>query len=220
MTADILANLKSLDLDGIKPVFDELAGHEKDAARQLNGDRRHVRRTDRSVLLDGRRLQNCIFHIGILPQPGQAYHLITSKKYSLFHVVEAVLNLASPVTIKYLGVATLGFSRDNLERLMVMLDAGQIGKVDFLYSVFHKSLEKEICGRLTAELTRRGQRVAACLNHAKILLLKLSDGRDFVCESSANLRSCSSIEQLMLTNDPDLLAFHRTWIDELMRAKA
>jgi hypothetical protein len=41
-----------------------------------------------------------------------------------------------------------------------------------------------------------------------------------VVESSANLRSCSSIEQIMLTSDADLFDFHHTWIDELMRAKA
>jgi hypothetical protein len=45
------------------------------------------------------------------------------------------------------------------------------------------------------------------LTHAKVVLIELSDGRGFVCESSANLRSCSSIEQLMLTNDVALYAF-------------
>ena len=31
-------NLRSIDLDGIRPVFDELAGHEADAGRQWTGD--------------------------------------------------------------------------------------------------------------------------------------------------------------------------------------
>jgi hypothetical protein len=50
--------------------------------------------------------------------------------------------------------------------------------------------------------------------------MELTDGRALVVESSANLRSCASIEQITLTADVDLLAFHRAWIDELMRAKA
>ena len=37
---DWTAGLRSLDLDGIRPVFDELAGHENDAARGLGADRR------------------------------------------------------------------------------------------------------------------------------------------------------------------------------------
>ena len=57
------------------------------------------------------------------------------------------------------------------------------------------------------------------LTHAKVVLIETTDGRHFVVESSANLRSCSSIEQITVTHDGDLLAFHRQWIDELLRAK-
>jgi hypothetical protein len=131
-----------------------------------------------------------------------------------------VLHLAEPAPIRYLGIATLGFSKDNLDRLLAELDAGRIGEVDFLFSVYFKSNERESCERLAHELASRGHRVVACLTHAKILLLQLSDGRCFTCESSANLRSCSSIEQITMTHDAALFAFHRQWIDELMRAKA
>ncbi|NLF09394.1 MAG: hypothetical protein GX594_15650 [Pirellulaceae bacterium] len=216
---DILDNLKSLDLDAIRPVFPELIGEEKDAGREWVGDRRHVRRTDRTVLLDARRLQNALDHIGRLPEPGEAFHLVTAKRYSLWHVIEAVLELAAPATIAYLGIATLGFSKANLDDLLHAIDAGQIGKVDFLYSVYFKSNERESCERLAHELTTRGQRVVAMLTHAKVLLMQLSDGRDFVAESSANLRSCGSIEQIMLTHNRDLLDFHKAWINEIMEAK-
>jgi hypothetical protein len=211
-------DLPALDLDGIRPVFDELAGNEVDAARQWPGDRKYVRRTDKQVLLDARRLANAIDHIGRLPEPGEAFHLVTAKRYSLWHVVLAVLQLGSPSTIARLTVATLGFSKTNLEELLQLLDAGQIGKVDFLFSVYFKSLEREVCERLIHELTTRGQRVVAMLTHAKVMLLELSDGRGFTVESSANLRSCSSIEQITLIQDRSLLDFHRAWIDDIMGA--
>jgi hypothetical protein len=214
-----LDNLKSLDLDTLCPCFPELVGLEKDAGRQLVEDQRHVRRTDKAVMLDARRLQNAIEHIGRLPDPGEAFHLVTAKQYSLWHVIKATLHLASPATIARLTVATLGFSKTNLEELLQLLDAGTIGKVDFLYSVYFRSNERESCQRLAHELTIRGQRVVAMLTHAKILLMELTDGTSYVVESSANLRSCSSIEQITLMHDPDLLAFHHEWIDELMRAK-
>jgi hypothetical protein len=166
-------------------------------------------------LLDARRLQNAVEHIGRLPEPGEGFHLVTAKQYSLWHVIRATLTLAEPSTIAYLGIATLGFSKQNLDELLQLLDAGQIGKVDFLYSVYFKSNERESCERLAHELTSRGQRVLAMLAHAKVLLIELTDGRAFVVESSANLRSCSSIEQIMLTCDSALFAFHRNWLTSL-----
>ena len=141
---------------GVEPLFPELIGHEADAARKLVSDRRHVRRADKKVLLDARRLQNALGHIGRLPEPGESLHLVTRKKYSLWHVVKATLTLGAPATIARLTIATLGFSRENLEELLALLDGGQIGAVDFLYSVYFRSNEKELCLRLTAELGRRG----------------------------------------------------------------
>jgi hypothetical protein len=219
MTADPFANLQSLDLDGLRPVFDELAGYEKDAGRRLVDDQRHIRRTDKRILLDARRLANAVEHIGRLPEAGEAFHLVTAKRYSLWHIIQATLQLAAPEAIRYLGIATLGFSKSNLDDLLAELDAGHIGKCDFLFSVYFRSNERESCERLAHELGRRGHRVVACLTHAKVLAMELTDGRAFTVESSANLRSCSSIEQIVITHDAALLAFHRTWINEIMEAK-
>ena len=93
-TVTFADSLPSLDMTSIKPMFDELAGHENDAARGWVGDRRHIRRLDKAVLLDAQRLQNAMLHIGRLPQPGEAYHLVTRGRYSLWHIVKASLELA------------------------------------------------------------------------------------------------------------------------------
>ena len=103
-----------------------------------------------------------------------------------------------------------------MDELLQLLDSGDIGRVDFLYSVYFKSNERQSCERLTHELTTRGHRVVAMLTHAKVLLVELTDGRGFTVESSANLRSCASIEQITMTQDADLTAFHRKWIDEIL----
>jgi hypothetical protein len=212
-------NLPTINVEQLRPLFFELAGEEKDAGRQWVGDRRHVRRSDRRVMLDARRLQDAVAHIGRLPAEGESYHLVTAKKYSLWCVVKAVLQLASPATIAYLGIATLGFSKQNLDELLTEIDAGRIRHVDFLFSVYFKSNERESCERLAHELTRRGHRVVAMLTHAKVLLMQLTDGASFVVESSANLRSCSSIEQIVVTHDAALLDFHRQWVNEIMEAR-
>jgi len=214
--ADWTASLATIDVGTLRPVYDELAGHENDAARPWVGDRRHVRRTDKAVLLDARRMNDALLHVGKLPEPAEAFHLVTAKRYSLWHVVKAVLHLGTPATIDRLTVATLGFSRQNLEELLDLLDRRQIGKVDFLFSVYFESGQREICERLAHELTTRGHRVVACLTHAKILLIELSDGRAFVVESSANLRSCSSIENITLFHDAELLRFHANWFNSVL----
>jgi hypothetical protein len=211
--------LPTFDLASIKPLFPAAAVADKDKPRQLNADRKMIRRADKAVMLDARRLQNAIEHIGALPGEGQSYHLITEKKYSMMHIIPATLHLAEPATIRHLTVVTLSFSQPNMVDLLAMLDSGQIEKVDFAYSCYFRSNEKENCQRLTYELTTRGHRVYAGLIHAKLLLIELTDGRAFTVESSANLRSCSSIEQLCMTHDRALFDFHRGWINEIMEAK-
>jgi hypothetical protein len=212
---DILENLKCLDLDTLRPVFDELQGLEKDVARDFGPTRRHVTRTAAAIMKDARRLQSAIDDIGDLPQPGSVVHLLTAKRFALFNVVEAVLVLRAPARIKHLSICTLGFSTANVEALAAMLDAGQVEKLDFVFSVYFRSLEKENCERLTVELGRRGARIVALLQHSKILVIETTDGQSYVVESSSNLRSCASLEQMTIFNDAELAAFHRGWIDSL-----
>jgi hypothetical protein len=210
-------SLPMIDMDRLGSVFGELV--QVDAGRELAADQRFVRKTDKRVLLDGRRLANALEHIGRLPEDGEAFHLITSKKYSLFDIIKATLHLAAPARLRFLAICTLGFSTSNVQELIQLIDAGQVERVQMLYSVFHKSNEKELCQWLTRELIGRGHQVLAALSHAKLLLMRTSDDRHYVVESSANLRSCSSVENIMLVNDHDLFDFHAKWINELMEGK-
>ncbi len=212
--------LPSMDVEAMPVVFPELTGFETDAARNFGEDRKHVRRTDKQVLLDARRLKNALQHVGRLPRPREAFHLVTKGSYSLWHVIRAILTLGAPATIRTLRIATLGFSKANLDDLLKLLDSGQIGEITFLYSVYFRSGQREDCERLTHELGRRGHKVLAMLQHAKVLCVALTDGRQYVVESSANLRSCASLEQIMLVADKGLFEFHSAWIDSLFTTEA
>ena len=207
--------LHEVDLNGLQPVFYELANLEKDAARQFGPTRRHVTRTAKAILKDARQCANAIEDIQELPQPGIVVHLLTAKRFALFNVIQAVLKMRAPARIKHLTICTLGFSVANVAALAAMLDNGQVERLDFVFSVYFRSLEKENCARLAAELGRRGARIIAFLQHSKILVIETTAGDSYVIESSANLRSCASLEQLAIFNDADLAAFHRAWIDSL-----
>jgi hypothetical protein len=213
--ADWSSALRSLDLGAIRPVFDELAGAtKKEVGHDFGPTRRHVTRTAAAVMNDARHLQNAITDIADLPQSGEVVHLLTAKRFALFNVIQAVLAIHSPATINYLAICTLGFSTHNVEALAAMLDSKQVERLDFVFSVFFKSLEKQNCERLTVELGKRGARIIALLQHAKILVIEI-DGQSYVIESSANLRSCASLEQLAIFNDAELAAWHKGWIGSL-----
>jgi hypothetical protein len=218
--SDWSAGLSTIDANALRPIFDPLAGLEKDAGRQFGSTSRHVTRTDRAIMKDARKRQNALEDIDELPQPGTVIHLVSAKRFALFNVIEAILTMRSPATIRYLGICTLGFSTANVEALAAMLDNGQVERLDFVFSVYFRSLERENCERLTVELGRRGARIIALLQHAKILVIETTAGDSYVCESSANLRSCASVEQTTIFADPDLTAFHKAWIDSLFQGAA
>jgi hypothetical protein len=213
-------SLATIDTSGLRPVFDELAGERQAAAIELDDNRKLTRRPTRRRTIDGLGIPNAIRALDGLPAAGETWHIVVRGNFAMFDLVGAVLALAAPATIARLDIVTLGFSRVNLEELLAMLDAGTIGRLTFLYSVYFRSNEKESCHRLEHELTSRGQKVLALRTHAKLMLFELTDGRCFVNETSANLRSCRNVEQLTFSHDRALLEFHRAWMERLLEKAA
>ena len=68
---------------------------------------------------------------------------------------------------------------------------------------------------LTYRLRETGGWFAAALSHMKLIGAELSDGRYFVAEGSANLRSCSSYEQFTITHDRALFDFYARALEEI-----
>lgn len=61
-------------------------------------------------------------------------------------------------------------------------------------------------------------RLITIRNHCKVICLPTDSGHHFVIEGSANLRSSDNLEQIVITNDPATLAFHRQWMADLAHA--
>jgi len=151
-----------------------------------------------------------------LPAEGESMHIVTRGNQPLWACVGAILVLARPATIAELVVSTLSANTTNAQDLFRKLDANDIGRVTFLASdVFAQKCPRE--HQVLADgLGQRGQRYGVARTHAKILGARLTDGRCYTIESSANCRSCRSIEQLTLASGEDLYEFHRGWIDRLV----
>ncbi len=181
----------------------------------LHGDRRLVVKEIKRRCEDARNTKTAAEAIGRLPAADEAIHLAISGRYALWNCVPAILALAE-CSIDILHVATLGFSKSNIDDMAELLDAGQIGAVSLLASHYFKGTSTGIYEHAVEQLAKRpGTRFLSCRQHAKLLLIALADGRFVSVESSANLRSCKNIETVTLIGSPEVYRFHRSWIESL-----
>ena len=95
------------------------------------------------------------------------------------------------------------------------LDAGQVGSLTLLASIFFRSHNGELWAETLAEFRRRGQRAACAASHAKVVSLSFVRGDRLAIEGSANLcGNGSGREQFCLVNDPALADWHARWVSE------
>jgi hypothetical protein len=155
--------------------------------------------------------------VDVLPDEGETLHAIMSGYYDLMHLLVVLLDrFGSPC--ERIGVATLSLSRRNIQELVTLHDAGKVRHLDLLTSDFFRKHDDDIFAELVSEFHARGQRVAAARSHAKLVVMALADGRRYVLEGSANLRTNRNLEQFALTRDPGLYGFYDAWLDSMVTA--
>ena len=186
----------------------------KDVSTGLKGDLVYRRQGLGRVYTDATRIANAAEQLAELPRTGYSLHCCMSGNFHAFDLIMAVIRLAAPAKVDRLDIATLGFNQQNTDRLLELLDEGTVRAVTFLCSHFFMSQETDAYTRLRYELAQRGFPCNAVRCHAKVQLFELDDGRAYVIESSANLRSCRNVEQFCLTCDRGLLDFYRGCFDQ------
>ncbi|WP_162659100.1 hypothetical protein [Tuwongella immobilis] len=164
------------------------------------------------------RLENAAKAIQRLPVPGEMHHHIITGNFDSYLLIPAILErVARPV--QELRLATLGFNRRNADALIADLHSERIQRATLIVSEYYQASEDaEVCTQLQTELVRYGEPrgwFLATRCHAKIILMRFADGPAFVVESSANLRTCRSIEQFTICDDGELYSFHASWMDQL-----
>jgi len=148
-----------------------------------------------------------------LPAPKEYIHFVVGQEFAGFDLLPAIADLAGG-TFKRLYLTTLGFSRDNIAQIQMLIDAGKIEPKNFkiLCADFFRRADVALfeIGKLQAEQNGYGWR--SFRNHTKLVLAEI--GRKFyVVESSANLRSCHNIEQFVMTQSRQLFDFHAGWLE-------
>ena len=120
------------------PMCNAPAAATRDAAIGLSRDLKHVGRPERRRMLHMLAVSNAAKALEALPARGEVFHVVMAGNFNAWDVLPAVLRLASPVTIRELNVATLGFSERNASELVELLDSGQIDRCSFIASVYFK----------------------------------------------------------------------------------
>lgn len=148
-----------------------------------------------------------------LPAPGESLHALCTARMDLTDVIGALLDKLGQC--ERLSVATLGFNERNLRTMLRWLDAGQVGTLVLLSSLFLRAHKRPLWEETLAEFRQRRQRAAAMHSHAKVAALVFASGQKLAIEGSANLcGNGSGREQFMLANDVGLCDWHERWILE------
>jgi len=170
------------------------------------------------AMVDARRCKNAIEKIIVLPKPGESLHFIVDGLFEPCDLIPATRRLSDPAVIKRLDATTLGLNNDNTACIARGMDQGKILAANILVSHYFKSVDKEEYAFLKQEIEQRGGQVNGVRTHCKIILMEMTDGNCFTIEGSGNFRSCQSIEQFVISNDRDLLLFHREWIESYLKS--
>ncbi|GEM_PF-1155028 len=173
-------------------------------------------RSAKVQLRDARRFERAVEALDRLPDPGEYVHIVTGQEFRGFDLLPAMLRLAEAKTFTSLTLTTLGFSRDNLGELARMIQAREIppAKLRILASDFFRRADKEIWHHGADQARRLGYGFRSTRNHTKLILAAIA-GSHYVVESSANLRSCSNVEQFTMTQSKQLYDFHAGWIEQV-----
>ncbi len=164
------------------------------------------------------RPENAAFLLDHLPaSPQDRTHCMLRGDFVLCELIPLVI--AARGRSPHVHISTLGLSAANADTLVALLNADLIGELTLVVSHYFQQVDKTTVYRAVesklATIPADRCRLVVTRSHAKVICLPTASGDSYVFEGSANLRSSDNIEQLVITNDPDTLAFHSSWLEHL-----
>jgi hypothetical protein len=152
-----------------------------------------------------------------LPGPGESLHCLLTGYFDFALVLTCVLR-SRPAPCEALRVATLSFSKRNVQEMARWLDEGLVKRLVLLASDFMKEGNPATYFGAVKELAEgRGQAVAAARCHAKVACLHFTDGMKLAFEGSMNLSTNRNVEQMAVINEAGLHDWHAGWIDRKVK---
>ena len=152
-----------------------------------------------------------------IPEDGERLFSIMSGRFIFGDLIEALFVKHNWHT-KKLKIATLSISQDNIDSLQNLLDGGYVDSIELIISDYFYSHERHNLGLmkyLYENLDNGRLSVSVAGIHTKITQFIINENQRIVMHGSANLRSCDSIEQLVIENCQELYDFNCTWMDQI-----
>jgi hypothetical protein len=149
-----------------------------------------------------------------IPGPGESVHCLMTGRYDLMYILIGLIESLGPVD--QMRIATLAYSARNLTEMVALLDSEHVKALTLLCSSFFRGHYGDVWESTLEQFRARGQRAAAARSHCKIVTMAFTSGRRLTLEGSANLRSNSNREQLMMADGAELHDWHARWIDDLV----
>ena len=175
-----------------------------------------MKRKDRQAARKLIRPKNAAALVAELPEEGDTLHGVTCGDFVMGDIIgQMVEKVGCP---DRLTISTLSLSVKNAEMLARILVANPALVVQMAVSHYFQSTNGEVFTALETLLVEKfpGRfNLGVGRTHAKILCFDYPEAA-YVIETSANLRSSNNIEQFVISNNPELLDFHATWINEII----
>lgn len=123
------------------------------------------------------------------------------------------------VKLEKLSISTLSLSDDNVNALSVLIEEGYIKKLDLIVSDYFYSHEKNNLVKYIYEQLDQTDdcfQFASASTHTKIITFVTEKGTKFVIHGSANLRSSSNLEQILIEQSDAVYDFFTEMHDNII----
>ena len=139
----------------------------------------------------------------------QRSDVIISGAFIFGDFIEAYMTTWKAATDRMV-ISTLSLSQNNVDSLANLMEAGYIGRLDMIVSVYFWSHERYgLIPYIYRKLDKDDRfQLAVAGVHTKTVHFETRGGRKIVIHGSANLRSSGSIEQFTIEENPDLFYFY------------
>lgn len=147
----------------------------------------------------------------------ERFYAILDGTFIFGDLIEALIVL-NDLHVKELTISTLSMSNNNVDSLANLLNGGFVEELNLIVSDYFYSHERnEMIIYIYEELDKNNKfQLAAASTHTKICLFETFCGKKYVIHGSANLRSSSNIEQIMIEENADLYNFNHDFHHKIL----
>jgi len=155
-------------------------------------------------------------HLYPLPKLHEAVYMVSNARFDFYDFIPAMIEIKGMPATRLLA-STWIMNRININGLIELFDKGQVKAIDFFIGEYFKKRESANYALFAEFMINRCQRFKCGKNHSKFFSIQFEDGECYTIQSSANFTENGNVETHVCENDPDLFAFHYSWMNEILK---